>query len=72
MSTFEKEVTHEGSPKKHFYGVPQGIASFTDEQMDAFVENLNDQMVRDLGIEVNPKLLNPLASTIKRMEADHE
>ena len=72
MRTFEKEVAHERSPKKHFYGMPQGIASFTDEQLDAFAENLYDQMVRDLGIEGTPKLLKPLASAIKIMGASHE
>ena len=72
MTAFENVVPSQGIPKKHFYGVPKGIASFTDEQIDAWGEKLYDQMVRDLGIEVNPKLLNPLASTIKTMEADHE
>ena len=52
MNKFENDVPREESPKKHFYGVPQEMGSFTDEQMDDFVENLYDQMVKDLGIEV--------------------
>ena len=52
MNTIGNEFPREGSLKKHFYGVPYGISSFTNEQMDAFVENLYHQMVRDLGIEL--------------------
>ena len=42
MNTNENEFPREGSLKKHFYGVPHGISLFTDEQMDAFVENVFD------------------------------
>ena len=48
MTTFEDEVPSQGSPKKHFSGVPKGIASFTDQQIDVWAEKLYDQMARDL------------------------
>ena len=47
MTIFENEVPSQGSPKKGFYAVPKGIASFTDEQIDAWAEKLYDQMARD-------------------------